>query len=151
MSLEKAKKILNIVGIITILGSVAAIVLGFYVVLRVGSYGGNVPQVQDSVEFQELAAFFVITGTTLIISGLCALATGVFSVLASRNAKYARTCWILCIVSLVTTVYHGISNLLGSFGWGNLISMLAGLILDSLGFFAANIIKSDYEKQQKRA
>ena len=152
MTLEQARKILKVIGIITIIGAVISLVMGILVVFGAGDVALTDPEVQTEADYQEIVGYFIISGIALAIAGVCSLIEGVFSILASKNGKYGKICWIFSIISLVTSLYNGITNLFkGEFKLSNVVSLLVSLALNALVLVAANTVKTAYAREQKQA
>ncbi len=152
MTLEQARKILKVAGIITIIGAIISLIMGILVVYGSGDVALTDPEVKTDADYQEMVGYFIISGIALGIAGVCSLIEGVFSILASKNGKYGKICWIFSIISVVTSLYHGIANLFkGEFKWSNLLSLLVSLALNALVLVAANTVKTAYAREQKQA
>ena len=152
MALEQARKILKVIGIITIIGAVISLVMGILVAFGAGDVALTDPEVQTEADYQEIVGYFIISGIALAIAGGCSLNEGGFSILASKNGKYGKICWIFSIISLVTSLYNGITNLFkGEFKLSNVVSLLVSLALNVLVLVAANTVKTAYAAEQKKA
>ena len=152
MTLAKARKILKTVGIITIIGSAITILISIMIVVGLDDLVASEMEIQTEAQYQELEAFFVVSAVALIAAGICSLVEGVFSILASRNNRYGKICWLFSIVSIVTTIYQFISNLFkGRYEWYNPVSMLIALALNVLALYAAKTVKSAYEEETRQA
>ena len=142
MRLSTAQKIMKIVGILTIVGALAVVGLGALVL-----YGMNNPEIASSTNTDPTA--LLISGIALIVLGLIDFVTGILAVLSSKNGKYAKTTFILAIVSAVYSVANSLINSAKQgFNTSNVISMMIELVLAVLLCVAANTVKVAYEEQE---
>jgi hypothetical protein len=142
MRLSTAQKIMKIVGILTIVGALAVVGLGALVL-----YGMNNPEIASSTNTDSTA--LLISGIALIVLGLIDFVTGILAVLSSKNGKYAKTTFILAIVSAVYSVANSLINSAKQgFNTSNVISMMIELVLAVLLCVAANTVKVAYEEQE---
>ena len=142
MKLSTAQKIMKIVGILTIVGALVVVGLGALVL-----YGMNNPEIASSTNTDSTA--LLISGIALIVLGLIDFVTGILAVLSSKNGKYAKTTFILAIVSAVYSVANSLINSAKQgFTLSNVISMMVELVLAVLLCVAANTVKVAYEEQE---
>ena len=142
MKLSTAQKIMKIVGILTIVGALVVVGLGALVL-----YGMNNPEIASSTNTDPTA--LLISGIALIVLGLIDFVTGILAVLSSKNGKYAKTTFILAIVSAVYSVANSLINSAKQgFNLSNVISMMVELVLAVLLCVAANTVKVAYEEQE---
>lgn len=142
MRLSTAQKIMKIVGILTIVGALVVVGLGALVL-----YGMNNPEIASSTNTDPTA--LLISGIALIVLGLIDFVTGILAVLSSKNGKYAKTTFILAIVSAVYSVANSLINSAKQgFNTSNVISMMIELVLAVLLCVAANTVKVAYEEQE---
>ena len=142
MKLSTAQKIMKIVGILTIVGALVVVGLGALVL-----YGMNNPEIASSTNTDPTA--LLISGIALIVLGLIDFVTGILAVLSSKNGKYAKTTFILAVVSAVYSVANSLINSIKQgFNTSNVISMMIELVLAVLLCVAANTVKVAYEEQE---
>lgn len=142
MKLSTAQKIMKIVGILTIVGALVVVGLGALVL-----YGMNNPEIASSTNTDSTA--LLISGIALIVLGLIDFVTGILAVLSSKNGKYAKTTFILAVVSAVYSVANSLINSIKQgFNTSNVISMMIELVLAVLLCVAANTVKVAYEEQE---
>lgn len=142
MKLSTAQKIMKIVGILTIVGALVVVGLGALVL-----YGMNNPEIANSTNTDSTA--LLISGIALIVLGLIDFVTGILAVLSSKNGKYAKTTFILAVVSAVYSVANSLINSIKQgFNTSNVISMMIELVLAVLLCVAANTVKVAYEEQE---
>ncbi|MBR5341051.1 MAG: hypothetical protein IK151_03895 [Erysipelotrichaceae bacterium] len=141
MKLSTAQKVMKIVGILTVIGGLIVVGLGALIL-----YGlKNDPEITSSV--QTSSGTLLFSGITLIVLGLVDVVTGILAVLANKNGKYAKTTFILAIVSAVYSVANSLMTYAKEgFNTSNVISLMVELVLSVLLCVAANTVKVAYEE-----
>ena len=144
MKLTTAQKILKIVGILTILGAICTIVLGGLAVFGTKSAVESDPSIMNGTDADNVG-ILVIGGIGLLVAGLINRVTGILSVLSSKNGKFAKTTFILTLVSVVYSVANSLANYSKEgFNTSNVISLVVELVLSILVCVAANTAKVAY-------
>ena len=145
MTLEKAQKILKVMGIITLVGAAVSLGLGVLAIAG-GSYAAaNMPEMQTNVEYQKAAGVIIGGGIGLIVVALLNLIEGIITLLSSKQNKYATATMIITIVSLVLTVMNGVSGMMRpSIDYTSLISFIASVAIDIVVIYAAKTIRDVY-------
>ena len=141
MKLSTAQKIMKIVGILTVIG--ALVVVGLGALILYGAKGD--PEIANSVNTD--AGTLTFSGIALIVLGLIDVVTGILAILSSKNGKYAKTTFILAIVSEVYSVANNLINAAKQgFNTSNVISLMVELVFAVLLVVAANTVKVAYEE-----
>lgn len=136
MSIETSEKILNITGILSIIGGIIGIIFGALAIFGGGMAVTNAPSTEE--EAMAVGGVAIIGGIAAIIAGIFNLLEGIFSVRAARDNSKIQPAWIFALISLVLDVLALISNI----GSGkSLLSSIITALLSLLIFVAANNIK----------
>ena len=146
MSLSIAKKILKIVGVLTIIGAVISIIVGASSLFGSGIAFNNIVDVQVDEDLQKGVALLFFIGLTIIILALFNVVQGILSLMASKNNKYASLAWLLSIIYLVFITGSCMillfqDSLDGKIILGSLIS----IAISACTCYSANIVKKAYE------
>ena len=144
MKLSTAQKIMKIVGILTILTALLVIVFGALAIYGYSSAAsGNTEAVGESVD----AGALLIGGILMIGGGLVDLVTGILAVLSSKNGKFAKTTFILAVISAIYSVANSLINYSKQgFTISNVISLMVEIVMAVLLCVAANTVKVAYEE-----
>ncbi len=140
MTLEKARTVLKITGIITIILAVLGIILGGLMIAG-GGVAATMPDVQTSEESQVGAVAIVLIGIILIISAAISLIEGIFSYLASKNNKYGTVAWVFALLGLISSALSAYSQIKESAQFSTIIGVILGILLSILILMAAAKVK----------
>lgn len=145
--LETSKKILKIIGILTIIGAVLSLIGGILMMAGGGAATGMEEAATDT-DLQNGIAAMIGVGIVIVISGIINLISGIVSVKASKDGKYGKIAWIFAILGIIGALINGVSNLTSSFSFSTLLSTLISLALSAMIFFAAKTVKTAHEAGQ---
>ena len=145
--LETSKKILKVIGILTIIGGILTVLGGVLMMVGGGAATGMEEAATDP-DLQTGIAAVIGVGIVLLISGIVNLISGIVSVKASKDGKYGKIAWIFAILGIIGSIATAVSNLTSNFTVSNLLSSLISVILSVMIFFAAQTVKNAYEAGQ---
>ncbi len=147
MKLTTAQKVLKIVGIITIIGAILVILLGVLATTGIGNAVEQNAAALDDAEVSTGAGLMMLGGIALIVGGLFDFVTGVLSVMASKNGKYAKVTLILTIISVVYSIVNSVASYTKSgFTTSNVVMLIVEIVLSVLLCVAANTVKVAFEE-----
>ena len=146
--LDSSRKILKIVGIVTIIGAVFTLIGGLLMVVGGGAIGVASPEVQTDTDLQTGVGALIAGGAIVIISGIVSLISGIVSVKASKENRYGKPAWIFAIIGIVLAVINGVSSISSGVTFTGILSVLLNIALNVMIYFAANTIKTAYESGQ---
>ncbi len=134
MTVETSNKILQITGILSIIGGAISFVLGILAIA-----GGGALEVVAEAEDEAVAGgVAMILGFMILFAAVVSLLEGIFSVRAAKDNSKIQPAWIFAIIGLVSSIISMISNITNG---GSIFSGLLSLALSILIFMAANTIK----------
>ena len=146
--LESSRKILKIVGILTIIGAVLSLLGGVLMLVGGGAVGASAPEAATDPEVQSGVATLIVAGVIVLISGVVSLISGIVSVKASKENRYGKVAWIFAIIGIVMSVVRAISTIAQGASLTNILSVLLNIALSVMIYFAANTIKTTFEAEQ---
>ena len=142
MKTTTAQKMLKIVGILTIIGAIILLIFG-----GLALSGTQSGELVSNPEDKSKAGLLVFGGVALLIAGVANLVEGIFSILTSKNGKYAKTTFILTIISSIYSLVQSIANYSKEgFNTANVLTLVIEIVLSVLVCVAANTIKVAYEE-----
>ena len=147
--LETSRKILKIVGILTIIGAVLSLITGVLLLAGGGYASANLPEAQTDPDTQTGIGAMFAGGIFIIIAGIFSLVSGIISVKASKQNKYGKIAWIFAIIGAVLAVLRGFSSVSSNPGLSSIAGALLNIALNVMIFFAANTIKTAYAAEKQ--
>ena len=145
MTLEKARKILKVIGIITLVGAALSLGFGVLAVAGTGFAATNTPEMQTNPEYQEAAGAIIGGGIGLVVVSVINLIEGVITLLSSKQNKFATVTLVMTSLSLVSCLVNGISGMMKpGFDYKNVISFVIAIALDVAVIWAAKTVRDAY-------
>ena len=146
MNTDTAKKILKVLGILTIIFAVFEL-LSAIAMVGCGSLLGSATSVEgvtvdDAAAVAATSGLITVFGFVVLIEGVIELLLGIFSVRASNDFSKIGPAYTLSIVGLALSVIGLIMTFVnGGFTASDIISGLVGIVFSGLLFYAAKTIK----------
>ena len=142
MSLDTAKKILKVAGIIMIIGGLVSIVMGISISFIGGYAGAEMPEAQTNPDYQKAALVMMGGGLFTAFAGIASIVEGIVAIMASKNNRYGTAAWILALIGLITSLLSAFNTIQKSgFNATNIVSLLIGLAISCLIYMAANKVR----------
>ena len=146
MNTDTAKKILKVLGILTIIFAVFELLSGIGMV-GCGSLLGSATSVEgvtvdDAAAVAATSGLIMVYGILVLVEGIIELLLGIFSVRASNDFSKIGPAYTLSIVGLILSVIGLIMTFVnGGFTASDIIGGLVGIAFSGVLFYAAKTIK----------
>lgn len=146
MTLDNARKLLKISGILLIIGSIVSIVFGVGIAAGFSYATANMPEMQSNPEYVKGGIIVTIAGILTAISGVIHFLQGFFSLRASGNDASGKNAYNFSIIGLVATAITACTTILGkNVTKASIIGSVLGVVVSILVMLAAKTVKDHYK------
>ena len=144
-NLETPRKVLKVLGILSIIGGALGIIFGLLAVAGGGLLAGEIstPGAVDAANMENAAAatgLVLIAGIALLLSGIFSLLLGIFSVRGANDFSKVNGAFILAVIDIVVIVLGIVCTIASGSGLTGIGSSIFSLIFAGAICWAAKTI-----------